>query len=244
MLPPTDPPDPLPPLAPAPRALPPTLTVQVLFGGIVGQIGWSFFLAGMLFVWIFDVGAAVQEWFAFRGDVEVAQGVLATFEPTNVSVNERPVFEAAYTFRLPDGRAVDGISFATAATLAPGSEVTVEFVDGDPVASRIAGMTTTPGGALPMFVLVFPIVGALIGGGSVGRRLRPLRLLRNGTLTTGTLETAEATNSRVNEQPVMRLTFRFQDEHGVEHTVAARTHEPWRLEDESRERLVLSLIHI
>jgi len=234
----SDPSPPEPRLAPAPRALPLPLTLQVLFGGLVGQFGWLFFAFGMLFVWVFDAGGAVSEWLAFRGDVLEVPGVVSGWEETNTSVNEQRVYRTSYTFRHPDGVDVDATSYASGQWLEAGTTVTVELAPGDPGLSRIAGMRTSMGGGMVLFVLVFPLVGAVLGVGSLLRRLRPLRLLRTGTLTTGVLETIEPTTGHVNNQPVMKLTFRFRDAHGGEHTAVAKTHQTHRLEDEARELVV------
>jgi hypothetical protein len=234
----SDPSPPEPRLGPAPRALPLPLTLQVLFGGLVGQFGWLFFAFGMLFVWVFDAGGAVSEWLAFRGEVLEVPGVVTGWEGTNTSVNEQRVYRTFYSFRHPDGMDVEGTSYATGQWLEAGTPVTVELAPGDPVLSRITGMRTSVGGGMVLFVLVFPLVGAVLGLGSLLRRLRPLRLLRTGTLTTGVLETTESTSSHVNNQPVMKLTFRFQDARGGEHTAVAKTHRTYALQDEPRELVV------
>ena len=114
----------------------------------------------------------------------------------------------------------------------------VELVEADPTFSRISGMRTSVGGGWVLLMFVFPIVGLLIALGDLSRRRRSLRLLRHGTMTSGVFETMEATGTRINEQPVMRLIFRFEDEYGAEHVAEAKSHQTHRLRDEDRELLV------
>jgi hypothetical protein len=233
-----DPSAPIPELAPAPRSLPGFLTIRVLFGTFMSQFGWLFVAFGMLFVWVFDAGGVVAEWVAFRGGVRTASGTVTGWNSTSTSINERPVYTTSYDFRHPDGRTFSGTSYATGRWLEAGTEVTVEFVDTDPALSRITGMRTSVGGGMVLLVLIFPAVGAAMALADLKRRRKALRLLRHGTLTAGQFDTMEATSTRINEQPVMRLTFRFQDEYGAEHTAVAKSHQTDRLQDEPRELIV------
>jgi hypothetical protein len=93
-------------------------------------------------------------------------------------------------------------------------------------------------GAGAAFVVIFPLVGlvfVLIGlrGGR-----RAAHLLANGKLTTGTLKSKVATNTRVNNQTVYKLTFEFQAEEGGTYETVVRTHVVHRLVDEPQERLL------
>ncbi|MDA1104922.1 MAG: DUF3592 domain-containing protein [Gemmatimonadetes bacterium] len=225
-------------LSPAPRSLAPSLTVRVLFGSFVGQFGWLFFAFGMLFVWVFDAGAVLTEWVAFRGRTAMVEGTVTDWRSTNMRINDVEVYETSYSFRLPDGRTASGVSFATGSWAEEGETVTVEYAGDDGSASRIVGMRRSPGGGVILFVFIFPLVGFTLGAGSLAHRLRTLRLMKTGTLTTGTLRSIEPTNSRVNEQPVMRLTFEFEADGGGTFNVVAKTHQPARLQDEAQELLV------
>jgi hypothetical protein len=225
-------------LSSAPRSVPVSLTIEALFGTFMSQFGWSFVAFGMVFVWVFDAGGAVAEWISFRGELRTAQGVVTGWSRTSTSVNDQPVYRIAYDFRTPEGLSGSGASFVSGRWLQAGTDVTVEFVDADPALSRITGMRTSIGGGIVILIFIFPGVGAAIAIADLRRRRRALRLLRDGTMTTGVFDTMEATNAKVNEQPVMKLTFRFQDEHGTWHTAEAKTHRPARLRDEARELIV------
>jgi len=225
-------------LAPAPRGVPTTLRLQVLFGGVVGQMGWFFLGFGMIFVWVFGTRADILSLYHFRGRLATATGVVLASDSTNVSYNERPVFAHRYSFVTPDGQQRDGVS-CSVDRLEPGSRVTVEYRDTDPSVSRIQGMGR---GVLPwwvcLFVCIFPAVGIGFIIPALRQGRKACRLLGNGRLAAGILQAMEPTGSSINDRPVYRMVFGFQAEDGRAYEATANTHEPERLRDQQRELLL------
>ena len=119
-----------------------------------------------------------------------------------------------------------------------GTQVTIEFPTADPTRSRISGMRTSVGGPVVLLIFIFPGVGLLLATADLRRRTRAVRLLKTGRMTSGVFETMRATNTRINKQPVMELTFRFEDEYGNEHRTTAKSHQTGRLQDEAHELIV------
>ena len=228
----------LPNLVPAPRTLPITLTVRALFGGFLSQFGWLFFAFGMVFVWVFDAGGGVVEALRFRGTTVTVQGEVIASAGTSMSVNDRQVYRNDYMFELPDGSDVTGTSYETGSWLNPGDVVEIEYLERNPQRSRIVGLRGTPAGLGVVFIFLFPLIGGIFGMVGLRSGLRVTRLMRQGRLTSGVLFTSEATSTRINEQPVMRLTFTFEDEYGAPHQAVAHSHETARLEDEPRELII------
>jgi hypothetical protein len=220
-----------------PRSLPASLGVRILFGGF-GQLGWVLVAFGMVFVWIFDAGGGVAEWIRFSGDVETAQGTTTGWRQTNLSINEVDVYETMYAFDLPGEGSFEGSSFDTGSWVADARPVTVEYVDGDPSTSRIQGMRLSRGGLGVAFVFIFPGVGLLMALAALRRGHRVVRLLRDGEVTHGVLRSKEPTGMKINEQPVLRLTFEFDVPGQGIFQAVAKTHRPERLEDEEQELLV------
>ena len=60
--------------------------------------------------------------------------------------------------------------------------------------------------------------------------MRAIRLFKNGELTKGKLILKVPTNTKINEQTVYKLTFRFKDKLGNEFSVSDKTHLPDLLE--------------
>jgi hypothetical protein len=224
-------------LLPPPRSIPLSLTARVLFGGVLSQFGWAFFAFGMVFIWAFDAGAGAVESLRFRGDVATVQGVVTESRSTNLSINDRPVYETSYSATLADGRILTGASYATGRWEEAGTAVVIEWIDGDRPLSRISGYRASQAGLGVLFVLIFPLAGFGMAVFGLRKGLIAHRLMSTGQLARGTLLTSEATSTRINEMPVMKLTFEFEVD-GAPHHAVAKTHVPHDLEDEERELLV------
>lgn len=222
-------------LTPAPRAVPLTLVVRALFGNFLSQFGWLFYAFGMLFVFVFDAGGGLLEWARFRGDIITVRGEVVASAGTSMSVNDVQVYRTDFTYTVGDGVQRTGSSFESGTWRDAGTTVDVEVLERDPDRARIAGMRGTPGGLGVVFIFIFPLVGGALGMWGFVSGLGVARLMREGTLTTAELVGKETTSGRVNNQPVMKLTYVFQDEYGATHNVVAMSHDTARLEDEPRE---------
>lgn len=229
---------PLPDLQPPPRALGPELTVRLLFGGFFSQFGWLFVAFGMAFVWLFDGAGGALEAIRFGGDVVTVEGQVTGWRGTSFNMNSQPVFETSYQYRLPDGSTGEGRSYATGSYQEEGARVTVEYLGGDPATSRIQGSRGTPGGIVVLVTFLFPAIGLIFAAIGFRRGWRAYRLLTIGRLARGMLASKEATNTRVNNQPVMKLTFTFDADGGGSFEAVGKSHAPDRMEDEETELII------
>jgi len=227
----------LPRLSPAPRALPLTLSIRVVLGGLVTQMGWLFVGFGLVFTRVFDAGGAVSSSLRFMGAAPAVEGVASGWRETSMSENDTRVFETAYTY-IVDGLARTGVSYATGHYVPSGQDVVVEYLESDPEVSRIRGMRSTPFGPLVAFTFIFPLVGAAFASFGMRRGFKARRLMSTGDLALGTLRSKTPTGTKVNNQTVYELTFTFEAARGGAYDVSTRTHQPHLLEDEARERLV------
>lgn len=89
-----------------------------------------------------------------------------------------------------------------------------------------------------LFILLFPAVGLTFIGVGLRKGLRGLRLLTRGIPARGRLTRQQATNTAINDRPVMAMTFEFQTVDGRGAKCVAHTHETERLEDGVTEELV------
>lgn len=221
--------------APPPRRVPISLQLANVFNG-VSQFGWIFFGFGMIFFWVF-VGHADFSVITFRGDIVETTGKVVRVEETGASENEETVMANHYEYSVA-GQRLSGTSYTTGSAAAAGEDVTVEFVEGNPLRSRIAGMRRAQFGPWISFVAIFPLVGLIILYFAMKSGWRRARLLRNGLLATGKLIGKEATNMTVNDRRVYELTFEFRARDGRRCEAKARTSDTSRLEDDHAEPLL------
>lgn len=225
-------------LAKPPRPVGPTLTVRVMFGGVMSQLGWIFLGFGLIFVALFQPGAGMAAAVHFSRDLATGNGTVTDWRKLNLSINDTPVYETSYEFEPGDGSRYAGASYQTGRHRNQGDAVAIEYRANDPTISRIQGMRSTPGGLGVSFVYLFPFIGLCFVLFSIHRGLRARSLLANGRLGRGTLKSKEPTNATVNNQRVYKLTFEFEAEDGMTYEAVAKSHVPARLEDEAQERLV------
>ena len=225
-------------LAPAPRAIPLTLSIRVLLGSVMCHIGWGLMIFGMIFVWVFDAGGAIRETVRFAAGTATAEGVTTDWRQTSMRINERPVYETSYSFRSADGYDVTGASYMTGRWIERGQAVTVEYVPSDPSLSRIEGSRASIAGVGVAFVYLIPIVGLAFAMMGVRSGIRRRYLLSSGELALGKLKLKEPTNTKINNQTVYKYTFEFEVPGSGTYEATAKTHLQRKLEDEDFERLV------
>ena len=227
--------------APPPRRVPLSLTVANFFNGGT-QIGWFLFGFGMIFVWAFVMNGDYS-FATFRGPFGRAYGVVTRIVKTNASEGGgkhsrgTPIYENHYVYSVA-GQGFSGISYSTGERVQMGDRVEIEFQEGQPDRSRIAGMRRSMFGPFVLFVLIFPTVGLILILVFTRTGTKRNYLLRYGVLTDGKLVSKEPTNMSVNRQTVYELTFEFAGYDGRMHQAKARSHQPHRMEDEAREPLL------
>jgi hypothetical protein len=227
-------------IRPAPRSLPLSTRLVILFGGTLSGIGWILFAFGGAFVWIFAGNADWSSAFSFRGPLETAQATLTDNEQTHFSEGGgrhsrgTPIYAHHYTFYFDDTRYA-GTSYSLGRGPRDGAIVAVEFPVGRPALSRIHGMRRAPFGPGVLFVFLFPIIGLgmIVPGLLTGRK--GVRLLINGEVAEGRLISKQATNVKTNGRTVFKLTFEFKDSRGETRQAVARTEKPEKLEGDSPE---------
>jgi hypothetical protein len=222
-------------LTSAPRHVPLSLQIVNLFNGIA-QVGWLIFGFGMIFYWAFVYNADFS-FLNFRGPYATVDGKVTSVESTHASVNKRQVLANHYEYSV-DGNFFNGVSYSTGQSVSQGQSVEIEYAEGNPSRSRIAGQRRAMFGPGIIFVSLFPFVGLLILVPATFRGIDRNRLLRDGLLATGTLKSKSRTNVTVNNRPLYELIFEFTARDGQRHEAKARSTFTQRLEDEAQEPLL------
>jgi len=208
-----------------------------MFGGFKSQFGWAFFGFGLIFFWAFAMNADLTE-FYFDEDTIETKGVAVRWQGTDASENEVPVYMNYFAFTDEAGIEHEGVSYATGSAVTTGEVLTIEYPEGKPEYARIKGMRNRMFTPFVLFVVIFPLVGLIFILLGIRRSYKALRLLKYGELAKGKLVSKEATNTKINNRTVYRMTFTFRDAQGGEHTVRERTPMPYVLQDDKQETLL------
>ena len=221
-----------------PRNISLKIKLENLFGGFMNLFGWIFFSFGMIFVWVFTMQSDLTSWYNFRGEVTEVWGNISEVNPTNMTVNNRRMYEYYYFFEDNSGNEHKGSSYSNNTSHSKGSRVLVEFPENKPELSRIKGMSRGLMGLFGLMPLIFPAIGLSFIFFGIKKGLKANRLLTKGYFAEGKLEMKEATNTRVNNQQVYKFTFSFKDREGRKQQMTTRTHRTYKLEDEPVEKLL------
>jgi hypothetical protein len=186
----------------------------------------------MVFVWALSPHSYLASCLRFAGQRAETGGTVLRVEPTGLTVNEHKVYAYHFEFQAADGRAYQGISYGRRGFCDPPAAATVRYKPGDPGASRIVGLRTTPAGAVSLLALLLPAVGVGMLVPGLCKARKGIRLLRDGMLAAGRLLGFQATTLRVNNKTVYKFTFEYQDDDGQTHRAVARTHETQRFAGE------------
>ena len=202
-----------PPLAPPPRAIPPSLYWRVRLGGVLPTIAWFMLTIGGVLATVFVGNSEWATMWRFRGGCARTTGTVAHIIKTDKSINNSQVMRVDFDFRAL-GQEHRARSYTHADVPAAGSTVEVEYVVDDPGAARIIGMRTAPFGKVVALILLFPLGATIAIAVALARSRRRLRLMQHGRSTWGILTDKSETSGRVNGRRVYSLTFAFVDEAG------------------------------
>jgi hypothetical protein len=204
------------PLAPPPRPVPASVQLHLLASSTT-LFGAAFFALTSLMASIFILSTDPIGSYRLSRHRETAPAWLERVEKTGASANDQPIWRHEYTFRLPDGTPMRGVSYSAGEHAAyrdprlagPPRPIFAEYVPGDPRTNRLVGTETAMfspwaipmGGALPAIGLALFIAG-------LRRGLRQIHLLAHGDLATGTITSCTLTHSEDKGEPVPFDQFR------------------------------------
>lgn len=209
------------------RSVPLTLCLQVLFGGKITQMGWSFLGATVLVFWMVVWQSTLFSWVRFIGPLQTAPGIVNTVTDTGTSAggrrynhNRKPIYEISYTFQ-PKGSAtpVSGVSYQSVpyneTAIAEGAQVTVEYRASHPQHSRIQGLRSVKfSGWMVLILIPFGLFGLVFAIGPIILGARAIRVLARGVMTTGTLKAVRIDKSDNSDYPEYTLIFSYTPQTG------------------------------
>ncbi|MFZ5950542.1 MAG: hypothetical protein ACOYXC_07540 [Candidatus Rifleibacteriota bacterium] len=244
------------------RQVSPGLYIRAMFGGFNNQFGWAFFGFGMIFFWVFGSLVSLDDILPNSGKLLNTTGMVVEVNDTNATENDERVHRISFAFVRPGSSAtlpaeaiptaemtanpefIFAECYQTGTDLQPGQLAEVEFPESKPEKARISGTRRSVFPAWVMvFVSIFPFIGLIFMFFGIRRGLLIVGLLNHSCLTYGVLINKEPTNTRINDEPVMKLTFSFETQTGRSGTVEAYTHEYQHLVDEAEEPLLYNPVN-
>jgi hypothetical protein len=218
-----------------PRAVPACVSLTVLFGGALQQVGWLLFGFGMIFFYAFVLQADWSGPLLAVMETRRATGLVTSVEGTNASENDSPVYAVHYRFIAADGTKVEATAYSTGYYPDAGQRLSVTYMRSQPTVARVEGMRRTTFGPLAAIAGIFPLIGAVMILFGLREGLKGNRLLGSGRLAFGTLTAAVPTNTTINNRQVIAMTFSFRAHDGATYEVTSKTNQPERLGDQVEE---------
>lgn len=218
-----------------PRAVPACVSLTVLFGGALQQVGWLLFGFGMIFFYAFVLQADWSGPLLAVMETRRATGLVTSVEGTNASENDSPVYAVHYRFIAADGTKVEATAYSTGYYPDAGQRLSVTYMRSQPNVARVEGMRRTTFGPLAAIAGIFPLIGAVMILFGLREGLKGNRLLGSGRLAFGTLTAAVPTNTTINNRQVIAMTFSFRAHDGATYEVTSKTNQPERLGDQVEE---------
>ncbi len=224
-------------LADPPREISPLLQLQLLLrsGGQSFAWPWIFFWGFVLwlFVALGGMDFATEARFLVT-PLERTQGKITGCADTSTEINDRTVVAFEFSYTDTQGTPHTATSYAQESHSATGTPVSVEYLASAPEKARIVGMRL---GSLPFFVVLimsaFPGVGVLLIALGFRKGLKARALLKGGRMALASVLHQESTSTRINDKPVMKITYSFTDHQGQAQRFLRKTHEIEAITDDA-----------
>lgn len=223
-------------MMPPPRIIPLSCRLVLLLNAGV-QVGAFVLLFSTPFFWLF-VGNADLGRLTFHGDSMRTNGVVTAVEDTRASENRRHIWRVRYHYSV-SAEAYDGASYSSGGSdHAIGDLVIVEYLKRDHSSSRIEGLRRGMFGAGVLFVLIFPLIGAVITLIALRFGARRSEILVRGIAVFARYKETRPTNVTVNRRPVYEVIHEYRTLEGEVREASTRTTDVDALTDDSEELLL------
>ena len=220
-----------------PRAVPMSLRVDALFGGMAA-FAWGVLLFTTPIFWGFVMNAEVLAPIVLGASAATTDGRVTATGETSSSEDKSRIHWVDYSYQVPAGPPLSGRSYVTGSAPDVGAELPVEYVPSWPRFSRIVGMRKAMFGPGAAIAVVFPALAAGFVAFSLHAGRSTLRLLREGRVAEATFVSQQPTNTTINGRVVQELTFEYSTPDRGRHTFTSSTTDPDELRDERRETIL------
>lgn len=172
-----------------------TALFGLLFGGF-----------GMIFVVLFFPWRIAQE-LELDALGRRASGVIVSQTVTSMSVNDTKVIAHRFQFTTENQVSHTAECYTTGPQWANGATIEVRYLPQDPTVACIQGARLSKVGWGAAFIVLFPLVGFGLAGWTLRARRQTGQLLHTGLVAEVDILSVEATNMKVNQQPVYKIVL-------------------------------------
>jgi hypothetical protein len=209
------------------------------FGRSSFNIGFLFALIGLSFVVFFSFKLNWKILLADKTDFTTAEALITGTAETEYTVNEVPLFEYHYEYRVEGAGQLAGTFLEFEGTYQLGQEIGIEYLADSPETSRISGKDRRNFDKIMFLAGIGAVViGLFFLYPSIRKTRRERKILLSGRPALGKLIHAEATNLQINEQTVYNLTYEYSTGNNTSQQFSVRSHMIRNLSEEHTEPLV------
>lgn len=220
-----------------PRAVPLSLRLDALFGGMAA-FAWGVLLCTTPIFWGFVMNAEVFAPIVLGASAATTDARVTATGETSSSEDRSRIHWVDYSYQVAAGPLLFGRSYVTGSAPDVGAELPVEYVPSWQHFSRIVGMRKAMFGPGAAIAIVFPALAAGFVAFSLYAGRQTLRLLREGRVAEATFVRQQPTNTTINGRVVQELTFEYVTPDRGRRTFTSSTTDPDELRDERRETIL------
>ncbi|TAE46663.1 MAG: hypothetical protein EAY69_08265 [Cytophagales bacterium] len=211
------------------------LTIKILFGNVITQLGWGVVVFGQVFFISFAMQADFSDFYLGKNSPKT-KGKIIEINNTNARINKRFIYEFHYEYEVKTKK-LKAFSYSTNKDIQVNDIVNIEYMNNKPEYSRIEGMQQKTFPIYAISVVIITLVGITIVVINLLKQIKNIQLLKTGIITKGKFIKMEPTNVKVDNQSMMRLYFEFIDYLGKTQTVSADVLDLKGLQDEPEETI-------
>ncbi len=214
---------------PPPRQVPASvIRAAAPIKGLIGIIvfGGIFLSMGLIFSWVFFPRHLLEQWKLGHAPTLTTPGKITAVEETKVSVNDQKIFRYGFSYRPDSGGTQGGTAYANGSRWSKGSPVTVRYLVEEPTLAVPEGARLSVGSASSCTLLIFPLLGGAILFFSINSVRVKRLILRDGRVTTATVNSIEKTNVEVNDRPQFKIHLTRTDDRSA---IMKRSSDPTEL---------------
>lgn len=211
------------------------LTIKILFGNVITQLGWGVVVFGQVFFISFAMQADFSDFYLGKNSPKT-KGKIIEINNTNARINKRFIYEFHYEYEVKTKK-LKAFSYSTNKDIQVNDIVNIEYMNNKPEYSRIEGMQQKTFPIYAISLVIITLVGITIVVINLLKQIKNIQLLKTGIITKGKFIKMEPTNVKVDNQSMIRLYFEFIDYLGKTQTVSADVLDLKGLQDEPEETI-------